>query len=227
MFLWSDVSPRRDRGLIRRLVGQVRATVGKVQPVLLAVDHLAAYPKAVLTTFCTKQYTGKADLSRHLIWPDSHIVQVVKQRRGKRLKAVSRRVYHGCRNRVEELIAIPQTAFALINAAYLERLTATFRGRMPALVRRTRSPGSSCRAGACRPPGDSGASAPGCWARSWSGAPGVVDEPLRPGEQFHRRVAAGQVARGHLEWLERDRTPLEAQGRRLGVEQRTELGGSR
>ena len=139
LFLWGEVSPRRDRGLIRRLVGKVRAAADKVQPVLFAVDGLAAYPKAVLKTFFTKQYTGKPGRPHHLIWPDLHIVQVVKQRKGKRLKTVSRRVYYGCRNRVEDLIAMSQTALGLINTAYIERLNATFRARMPSLVRRTRN----------------------------------------------------------------------------------------
>ena len=139
LFLWGEVSPRRDRGLIRRLVGKVRAAADKVQPVLFAVDGLAAYPKAVLKTFFTKQYTGKPGRPRHLVWPDLNIVQVVKQRKGKRLNTVSRRVYYGCRTRVEDLIAMSQTALGLINTAYIERLNATFRARMPSLVRRTRN----------------------------------------------------------------------------------------
>jgi hypothetical protein len=64
---------------------------------------------------------------------------VVKQRTGKRLNTVSRRVYYGCRTRVAALIAMSQTALGLINTAYIERLNATFRARMPSLVRRTRN----------------------------------------------------------------------------------------
>ena len=76
---------------------------------------------------------------RHIPWPDLHIVQVVKRRSGRKIKTISRRVVHGCRNRVGDLIAMSQTTMGLINTAYIERLNATFRARMPSLVRRTRN----------------------------------------------------------------------------------------
>lgn len=139
LFLWGEVSPRRDRRLIGRLVSKVRAAAGSVQSVLFAVDGFAAYPKAILKFFYSKLYTGKPGRPRHISWPDLHIVQVVKRRSGKKIKTISRRIAHGCRNRVDDLIAMSQTAMGLINTAYIERLNATFRARMPSLVRRTRN----------------------------------------------------------------------------------------
>ena len=140
LFLWGEVAQRRSRSLIRRLVDRVRAAAGdRVQPVLFAVDGFAAYPKAILRAFYTKVYTGRPGRPRHEPWPDLHIAQVVKHRAKRRVKTVSRRVYHGCRKRVDELIALSQTALGLINTAYIERLNATFRARMPSLVRRTRN----------------------------------------------------------------------------------------
>jgi transposase-like protein len=139
LFLWGEVSPQRDRRLIGHLVSKVRAAAGSVQPILFAVDGFAAYPKAVLKSFYTKLYTGKRGRPRHIRWPDLHIVQVVKQRSGKKIKTISRRIVHGCRNRVDDLISMSQTAMGLINTAYIERLNATFRARMPSLVRRTRN----------------------------------------------------------------------------------------
>lgn len=139
LFLWGEVSLHRDRRLIERLVSKVRAAAGSVQPILIAVDGFAAYPKAILKFFYTKLYTGKPGRPRHIPWPDLHIVQVVKQRRGKKIKTISRRIVHGCRDRVYDLIAMSQTAMGLINTAYIERLNATFRARMPSLVRRTRN----------------------------------------------------------------------------------------
>jgi len=127
LFLWGEVSPQRDRHLIGRLVSKVQAAAGSVQPILFAVDGFAAYPKAVLKFFYTKLYTGKPGRPRHIRWPDLHIVQVVKQRSGKKIKTISRRIVHGCRNRVDDLIAMSQTAMGLINTAYIERLNATFR----------------------------------------------------------------------------------------------------
>jgi transposase-like protein len=139
LFLWGEVAPQRDRRLIERLVSQVRAAAGAVQAVLFATDGLAAYAKAVLKLFHTKLYTGQPGRPRHVPWPDLHIVQAVKHRSGKKLQSVSRRLVHGCQQRVDDLIAMSQTSFGVINTAYIERLNATFRARMPSLVRRTRN----------------------------------------------------------------------------------------
>jgi hypothetical protein len=64
---------------------------------------------------------------------------VVKQYHGHHVVSVSRRLAHGCLDRTQELIAMAQTGLGQINTAFIERLNATFRARMPALARRTRS----------------------------------------------------------------------------------------
>jgi transposase-like protein len=140
LFLWGEVAAQRDRHLIERVIGKVRAAAGQViQPVLFAIDGLAAYPKAVLKFFYTKQYSGKRGHPRHLPWSDLHIVQVVKHRSGKKLKEIERRLVHGCQARVDELIAQSQTWMGRINTAYVERLNATFRALLPSLARHTRN----------------------------------------------------------------------------------------
>lgn len=140
LFVWGEVSPKRDKSLIERLMAQVRAAAGAVaQPILVAVDGLAAYPKAIRKAFADKHYSGKPGRPPRVPWPDLHIVQVVKQHRGYKLSRISRRLAHGCLNRVYDLIAMSQVGLGQINTAYIERLNATFRARMPALVRRTRS----------------------------------------------------------------------------------------
>ena len=140
LFLWGEVSAKRDKSLIERVMVQVRAAAGSgVQPILVAVDGLAAYPNAIRKAFSDKVYSGKPGRPPLGSWPDLHIVQVVKQRSGYKLSKVSRRLAHGCLNRVYDLIAMSQAGFGLINTAYIERLNATFRARMPALVRRTRN----------------------------------------------------------------------------------------
>ncbi len=49
LFLWGEVSPRRDAGLVRRLMQKVRqAASSTTQAELIAADGFAAYPKAVL-----------------------------------------------------------------------------------------------------------------------------------------------------------------------------------
>ncbi len=140
LFLWGEVSTKRDKPLIERLMTKVRAAAGSIQqPILVAVDGLAAYPNAIWKAFSDKFYSGKPGRPPLIPWPDLHIVQVVKQRSGYKLKTVSRRLAHGCLNRAYDLIAMSQVGVGQINTAYVERLNATFRARMPALVRRTRS----------------------------------------------------------------------------------------
>jgi transposase-like protein len=140
LFVWGEVSTKRDKPLIERLMTQVRAAAGSVvQPILVAVDGLPAYPNAIRKAFSDKFYSGNPGRPPLLPWSDLHIVQVVKQRRGYTLTKVSRRLAHGCLNRGYDLIACSQAGFGLINTAYIERLNATFRARMPALVRRTRN----------------------------------------------------------------------------------------
>lgn len=139
LFLWAEVSTKRNRSLIERLVAKVhQAASSTTQAVLFAVDGLPAYPKAILKTFCTKLRNGQPGRPRHVPWPDLHIVQVVKNRSGYKLKTISRRLVHGCFNRVYDIIASSQVGFGLINTAYIERLNATFRSRMPTFIRRTR-----------------------------------------------------------------------------------------
>jgi transposase-like protein len=140
LFLWGEVSTRRDRPLIERVLVKVRAAAGNVgQPLLVAVDGLAAYPKAIRKAFSDKVYSGQPGRPPLVVWPDLHIVQVVKQRSGKKLVRVSRRLAHGCLDRAYDLIAMSQAGWGQINTAFIERLNATFRARMPALARRTRN----------------------------------------------------------------------------------------
>lgn len=145
LFIWGEVSISRNKTLIERVVVKVHAAANGVQPVVFAVDGLASYPKAILKVFHTKLRTGRPGRPRHIPWPDLHIVQVVKQRKGYKLSSVQRRVYHGCRQQVDELIAVSQVGIGLINTAFIERLNATFRSRMPALVRRSRCPARTTR----------------------------------------------------------------------------------
>ena len=96
LFLWGEVPPKRDKSLIKRLMGKVREAASSVtQAVLIAVDGFAAYPKAALQTFYTKLYTGRPGRPRHLPWPDLHIVPVLKHYSGRKLKSISRRLVYG------------------------------------------------------------------------------------------------------------------------------------
>jgi len=140
LFVWAEVSPHRNKQLVRRLMDKVaQAARSTVAPILVAVDGFAAYPKALRAALHTKLHTGKQGRPKHIPWPHVHIVQVVKSRQGRQLKQVQRRLVQGAWHMVYALIAMSQVGAGTINTAYIERLNATLRARMPTLVRRTRS----------------------------------------------------------------------------------------
>lgn len=140
VFLWGDVSKTRDKGMIMRVVSRVKdAAASSTQAVVFAVDGFAAYPKAILKTFYTTLHTGRPGRPRHILWPNLHIVQVVKSRRGRKLKEVIRHVVYGELQQVYALIHQTQIGPGRINTAFIERLNGMFRSRMPSFVRRTRS----------------------------------------------------------------------------------------
>ncbi len=140
LFLWGEVLKRRDKKLIERLMSRVKTVAASTTaPILFAVDGFAAYPKAILKIFHTKLRNGKPGRPRHIPWPNLHIVQVVKHRSGYKLKGITRRLVHGCLQQAYEQVFLSQCGLGLINTAYIERLNATFRARMPVFVRRTRN----------------------------------------------------------------------------------------
>ena len=141
LFLGGAVSQQRDKTLVQRVVQQVHAAAGGLrQAVLFAVDGFAAYPNAIRKVFFTPERSGAAGRPPHRLWPDLHIVQVVKSRAGRKLVDVTRKTVHGSLLRAEELIALSQTTLGVINTAFIERLNATFRANLPSLTRRTRRP---------------------------------------------------------------------------------------
>jgi hypothetical protein len=140
LWLGGAVRWERDAALIEPVIEQVRAAARPAQPILFAVDGFSAYVTCILKVFRDPLHTGKPGRPRLIVWADLHIVQVVKQRAGRRLVSISRRLAHGSLARAEELMQMTQVAVGRINTAYIERLNATLRTWMPALVRRTRTP---------------------------------------------------------------------------------------
>ena len=140
LFLWGDVSKSRDTAMVLRVLGKVKeAASSTTQAVVFAVDGFAAYPKTIFKAVYTTLHTGRPGRPRHSVWPNLHIVQVIKSRGGKRLKEVTRKLAHGNLSQVYALIHETQVGPGRINTAFIERLNATFRSRMPSFVRRTRS----------------------------------------------------------------------------------------
>jgi len=140
MFLWGEVSPSRSQEMITKVITQVKEMVLDYKDaILFSVDGLQMYPTSLLKTLYTTEKTGKRGRPRHQIWPNLHIVRVIKSRQGKRLTDIRREVAHGSLVIVQQLIQLSQGMIGEINTAYIERLNATFRARMPVFCRRTRS----------------------------------------------------------------------------------------
>jgi transposase-like protein len=140
LWLWGAIGWNRDEALITPVIEQVRAAALPGKPILLAVDGFKAYVTCILKVFRDPLHTGKPGRPRLLVWEDLHIVQVVKQRVGRRLIRITRRLAYGCMRRAEEVMQQTQVEVGRINTAYIERLNATLRTWIPALVRRTRTP---------------------------------------------------------------------------------------
>jgi transposase-like protein len=140
LWLWGAIGWQRDEALVEPVIEQVRKAAQPGQAVLFAVDGFKAYVTCILRVFRDPHYTGKVGRPRLVAWADLHIVQVVKQRAGRRLVSITRRLAHGSLVRAEAIMQATQVELGRINTAYIERLNATLRTWMPALVRRTRTP---------------------------------------------------------------------------------------
>jgi transposase-like protein len=140
LWLWGTLSWERDTALIEPVLKQVRAAAQPGKPILFAVDGFKAYVSCIIKVFRDPHRTGKRGRPRLVVWDDLHIVQVVKHRVGRRLLSITRRLAHGCLARAEAIMQETQVDLGCINTAYIERLNATLRTWMPALVRRTRTP---------------------------------------------------------------------------------------
>jgi len=140
LWLWGAISWDRDTALVEPVIAQVRAAAQPGRPILFAVDGFKAYVTTILKVFRDRQPTGKRGRPPLLVWADLHIVQVLKQRVGRRLVSITRQLAHGCLTQAEAIMQAAQVEPGRINTAYIERLNATLRTWMPALVRRTRTP---------------------------------------------------------------------------------------
>jgi transposase-like protein len=138
LWLGGVVSTRRDKALSERLVALVRACASPEHHLLVATEGLVTYMKAFAKAFRCKQYTGRVGAPRLIAWPKVVIWQVVKRYQRRRVIGVERRLAKGSCSLLECLLERTQGG-GVLNTAYIEqRLNATFRARLGALVRRTR-----------------------------------------------------------------------------------------
>jgi hypothetical protein len=138
LWLGGVVSPVRDLNLIQRLVDLVRLAWRPGRALLICVDGLASYPTAFWRAFREKVLTGRRGRPPYRLPGGVWLAQVIKSYSGRRLKAVLRRVLWGSREQVEGQLQKTGTGNQ-INTSYIERLNATFRASLAALVRRGRA----------------------------------------------------------------------------------------
>jgi hypothetical protein len=105
---------------------------------LFSTDGLKAYITAIREVFRERVPTNQAGRPRLQGWKRIFIAQAVKQYEQGQVVGVSRRIIQGSQGEVESLINTTQGT-GVINAAFIERLNATFRQCLTALVRRGRA----------------------------------------------------------------------------------------
>ena len=137
LWLGGVLSTSRDMDLIVRLIQKVRHCA-LCRSLLFCVDGCVSYVGAIQRVFREPIRNGKLGRPRLRPWNGIHIAQVVKQYARKRVAGVTRRVVQGTQAQVEALLHQTQGK-GVINTSYIERLNATFRSRITALVRRGRA----------------------------------------------------------------------------------------
>jgi transposase-like protein len=138
LWLGGVVSPIRDLGLIQRLVDLVRLAWRPGQALLICVDGLSSYVTAFYRAFREKVPTGRPGRPPYRLPGCIWLAQVVKNYSGRCLKGVVRRAVRGSDEQIEGRLRTTHTG-RRINTSYIERLNATFRSCLAALVRRGRA----------------------------------------------------------------------------------------
>jgi transposase-like protein len=136
LWLGGVVSQHRDKHLMRALMQRVRRCA-LCRSLLFCVDGCRTYIDAIRKAF-REPIPGQTGRPRLRAWDDIAIAQVVKQYAQKQVIGVTRRIVQGVESRIKDLLLETQGG-GVINTAYIERLNATFRSRIAALVRRGRA----------------------------------------------------------------------------------------
>jgi IS1 family transposase len=139
LWLGGVVQAGRDGALIRRLLARVRAC-GAWQALLLCTDGFRSYATQARRVFREARPGERGGRPRLTLPGGLLLAQVVKQHAHRRLTGLLRRVVLGTAEAVRVRLAATQAMpEAVVNTAYIERLNATFRAHLAALVRRTRA----------------------------------------------------------------------------------------
>jgi transposase-like protein len=137
LWLGGAISPQRDQALIRRVVARVRARARPLA-VRVCVDGFASYVTEFRRAFRVPVYTGRRGRPRRVLAAGFLLGQVVKRYAQRRVVSVSHRVREGTAAAITAVLEATGTG-TQIHTAYVERLNATYRGRLAVLVRRGRA----------------------------------------------------------------------------------------
>ena len=137
LWLGAVCRSKRDKHLARQIITCVY-NWAKQGPLVISFDGWNAYPKACRKLFREPLYSGKPGAPRLIPWPQLTLVQVVKRTRSASF-GITRWVLQGSCTMFRRLIERTQ-GHGTINTAYIERLFATFRGRLACCTRRSRHP---------------------------------------------------------------------------------------
>lgn len=137
LWLGGVLSTSRDKCLIVALIDRVRRCA-LCRPLLLCTDGCSAYVQAIRKVFREPIHSGKPGRPRLRPWDGIYMAQVVKQYARKRVVGVTHRLVQGTWEQIN-LLQDQTQGGGQINTAYIERLNATFRSRITALIRRGRS----------------------------------------------------------------------------------------
>lgn len=137
LWLGGIIHTHRDWHLMAALVGKIRACA-LCRPLLFCTDGCKAYVRAIRATFreaLPRRQAGRPGLRP---WDNICIAQVIKQYAHGHVVGLVRQVVQGPGTLIAALLQRTQGG-GVINVAYIERLNATFRARLSALVRRGRA----------------------------------------------------------------------------------------
>ena len=137
LWLGGVVSAQRDGELARALIALVRRAAAR-GALLWSVDGWRPYVQAVTRAFRDPVRTGTRGRPRLVGWPGLALGQVVKHHARRHLVGIDRRLARGTADAVQVLLQQTQGG-GVLNTAWIERLNATFRARLCALVRRGRA----------------------------------------------------------------------------------------
>lgn len=136
LWLGGVISQQRDKHLMRELMQHVRRCA-LCRPLLFCVDGCKTYIDAIRKAF-REPMPGKIGRPRLREWDGILIAQVIKQYAKKKVIGVTRRIVQGVETQIKMILQMTQNG-GVINTAFIERLNATFRSRIAALVRRGRA----------------------------------------------------------------------------------------